>query len=72
MRSIFTILSLLLTLGIVGIVAKKQLASVPSTSLVQPASSSTLPTQSPQEVQQQFKQALDAALEPAKREADEK
>jgi hypothetical protein len=72
MRSIFTFLGLLLTLGIVAIVAKKQLASVPSVSLVQPASNSASPIQSPQEVQQQFKQALDAALQPAKREADEK
>jgi hypothetical protein len=63
---------LLLTLGIVGVAAKKQLASVPNTSLVQPASSSASTTQSPQEVQQQFKQALDAALQPAKRESDEK
>lgn len=70
MRSIFMVLSLLLTLAIVGVLVKKQLASVPTPT---PATSGLAsPSQSPQEVQQQFKQALDAAMQPAKRDGDEK
>ena len=70
MRSIFMVLSLLLTLAIVGVLVKKQLASghTPNSTPVGLA----LPAQSPQEVQQQFKQALDEAMQPAKRDADEK
>lgn len=70
MRSIFMILGLLLTLAIVGVLAKKQLTSLPSTTPVAPGQSP--PDSSPQAVQQQFKQALDTAMQPAKREMDEK
>ena len=70
MRSIFMVLSLLLTLAIVGVLVKKQLASVPPPTSAPVGMAS--PSQSPQEVQQQFKQALDSAMQPAKRDADEK
>ena len=70
MRSIFLIVGLLVTLAIVGVVAKKQLTSLPSASLATQSQSLTNP--SPQAIQQQYKQALDAALQPAKREPDEK
>ena len=74
MRSIFTVVSLLLALAIVGVLAKKQLTSLLT---VVPSAESTTASQertpqSPKEVQQQFKQALDAAVQPARREAEEK
>ena len=70
MRSIFGVLSLLLVLGIVGVVVKKQL-DAPQANAGQAA-----PVASPQQTQQQFKQALDAALQsaqpPKDRSPDEK
>ena len=64
MRSIFGVLSLLLALGIVGVVVKKQLAAP------QANSGQGTPTASPQQTQQQFKQALDAAMQAAQRKND--
>ncbi len=70
MRSIFGVLSLLLVLGIIGVVVKKQLAA-PQANAGQPALAP-----SPQQTQQQFKQALDAAMQsaqpPKDRSSDEK
>ena len=70
MRSIFLILSLLLTLSVVGVLVKKQLASAPAGVASTPGAAPTL--QSPQQTQQQFKQALEAAGQAVKRDADEK
>ena len=70
MRGTFLLLSLILTLAIVGVVVKKQLASVPGTSLATPGRAS--PAQSAKAIEQQYKQAIDAAMQPAKRDADEK
>ena len=70
MRSIFVILGLLLTLAVIGVVAKKQLTSLPKVAPAIPGVS--LPDPSPQALQQQYKQALDAALQPTKRELNEK
>ena len=70
MRSIFLILGLLVTLAIVGVVAKKQLSALPSPSL--PPQGQPLTHPSPEAIQQQYKQALDAAMQPARREMDEK
>ena len=64
MRSVFGVLSLLVALGIVGVLVKKQLAA-PQTTTGQAA-----PSLSPQQSQQQFKQALDAAMQPAQRPGD--
>ena len=70
MRSIFLILGLLLTLAVIGVVAKKQLTSLPKTA--PSILGQSLPDSSPQALPQQYKQALDAAMQPAKRELDEK
>ena len=70
MRSIFLMVGLLVTLAIVGVVAKKQLTSLPKIEPTAPGQTFSDP--SPQAIQQQYKQALDAALQPAKREPDEK
>ena len=77
MRGIFGILSLLVTLAIVGVVVKKQLATTPLAAPVLPgatieAAPILAPNQSPQQTQQQFKQALDAAMQPVQRSGDEK
>ena len=69
MRSLLGVLSLLLALGIVGVVVKKQLAA-PQANTGQAsqdgqATLSPSPSPSPQQTQQQFKQALDAALQAA-------
>ena len=68
MRSIFGVLSLLVALGIVAVIAKKQIAPAPSgkpTTSGAAADSVLAPAQnqSPQQTQQQFKQALDAAVQ---------
>jgi hypothetical protein len=74
MKAIFGIVGLLLTLVIVALVAKKQLAATrqPVPALQAPASQVPgLPTLNPnasakeqsQQIQQQYKQALDAAMQ---------
>ena len=83
MRSIFGILSLLVTLAIVGILIKKQLAatSQPMPALVVPATSATSDAavqsggtvkQQSQQIQQQYKQAIDNAMQQTRPEPDEK
>lgn len=63
MRGIFGVLSLLLVLGIMGVVVKKQLAAPQATAERAPTGASS--ASSPQQTQQQFKQALDAAMRAA-------
>ena len=72
MRSILGVLSLLVALGIVAVIAKKQIAPAPSgatqtsDSAPNSAADSVLApaqNQSPRQTQQQFKQALDAAVQ---------
>ena len=85
MRGVFMIVSLLIALAIVGVLAKKQLASmpgrvVPSADATSTSPSTSAPTAPPipaltpsaqKDAVQQFKQALEAA-QPVKRETDEK
>ena len=83
MRSIFGILSLLVTLAIVGVLVKKQLSATRQTmpALVVPATatgdgsaaqpSGTVRQQS-QQIQQQYKQAIDNAMQQARPEPDDK
>ena len=74
MRSIFGVLSLLVALGIVGVVVKKQLAAPPETA--EQAAPALSPQQIQQQTQQQFRQALDSAMQSAQplkdRAVDEK
>ena len=83
MRSIFGILSLLVTLAIVGILIKKQLAatSQPMPALVVPSTSATgdatvqpggTVKQQSQQIQQQYKQAIDNAMQQTRPEPDDK
>ena len=67
MRAVFSIVGLLVVLAIVGVLAKKQLtathAPVPALQAPgQPAPTGNVREQS-QQVQQQFKQQLDAAMQ---------
>lgn len=83
MRSIFGIVSLLVTLAIVGVIVKKQLTATSQTipALVVPAATSpgdvpVQPTgtvrQQSQQVQQQYKQAIENAMQQARPEPEEK
>ena len=85
MRAIFSVLSLLLVLALVGLLVKKQLAStqqaIPALTIPAPTSAGadatptkpvgTVQEQS-QQIQQQYKQAIDAALQQARPVPDEK
>ncbi|MCF8210596.1 MAG: hypothetical protein K9K38_14530 [Rhodoferax sp.] len=78
MRSIFGIVSLLVVLGIVGVLAKKQLGATREiklpASVAVPGVSGTPgdAPQTPQQIQQQFKSAAEAALQQPRPGADEK
>ena len=85
MRAIFGVLSLLLVLAVVGLLVKKQLASnqqaIPGLTLPSSPSSGaqaafTKPAATVQEqsqnVQQQYRQAIDAAMQQPRSEPDEK
>ena len=65
MRSIFSVLGSLAVVLAIGMLVKKQMA--PSTIDPAPAAKTT-----PQQTQQQFKQALDAAMQTPRPEPDEK
>jgi energy-converting hydrogenase Eha subunit F len=85
MRAIFSVLSLILVLAVVGLLVKKQLASnqqaIPSLMLPSSTASGapgaytkpagTVHEQS-QNVQQQYKQAINAAMQQPRPEPDEK
>ena len=85
MRAIFGVLSLLLVLAVVGLLVKKQLAStqqaIPALTLPAPTPAGAEPTptnpvatvqQQSQQIQQQYKQAIDAAMQQARPVPDEK
>lgn len=85
MRAIFGVLSLLLVLAIVGLLVKKQLASnqqalpgltLPSSTSSGPQATSTKAVGTVQEqsqnLQQQYKQAIDAAMQQSRPEPDDK
>jgi hypothetical protein len=64
MRALFSIVSLLVVLAVVGVLAKKQL-TVPSTALPT-ANPAATPQQQSQQVQDEFKKSLDSALQQAR------
>ena len=80
MRAIFGVLSVLLVLAVVALLVKKQLVpsqqALPAPVLVGTESAPTspvgLPQASPQHIQQQYKQALDAAMQQARPVPDDK
>ena len=79
MRVVFGMVGLVVALAIVGVLVKKQLAStravVPSLQIpgAAPASAPTgTVREQSQQIQQQYKQALDAAMQQARPMPDEK
>lgn len=65
MRAIFGILGLLVVVAIVGVLAKKQLTSASAPAAVVPgaASGNAAPAPTPKQQVEQFKQAVDAAVQ---------
>lgn len=81
MRAIFSILGLLIVLAVVGMLAKKQLGAVTSSPAKVPAESGVLVPSTPpganvqqqsQQIQQQIKQSVDAAMQQPRAMPDEK
>ncbi len=80
MRAIFGVLSVLLVLAVVALLVKKQLVHSPQAlpapvsvgAEPAPAPSVGSPQASPQHIQQQYKQALDAAMQQARPVPDDK
>ena len=72
MRAIFSILSLLIVVAVIGMLAKKQMSSIASTPAVAPTDSGVVlpvttpgatPQQQSQQIQEQVKKSLDAAMQ---------
>ncbi|HEY8357240.1 MAG TPA: hypothetical protein VIL30_07225 [Ramlibacter sp.] len=73
MRAIFSVVSLLVVVAVIGVLAKKQL----SAGVAPPASTATTvpgvatPTGTPRQQQEQFKQAIEGAMQQARPMPDE-
>ena len=72
MRAIFSILSLVIVVAVVGLLAKKQLSPVSGAAITLPADSGVVlpattpgatPQQQSQQIQEQVKKSLDAAVQ---------
>ena len=61
MRALFSIVSLLLVLAIVGVLAKKQLGG--TASVIPGATPGATPQQQSQQVQQQIQQSVEGAMQ---------
>ena len=82
MRAIFGVLSLLIVLAVVGVLVKKQLSStqqaIPALTLPAPSAGSTdtkpaaTVQEQSQQIQQQYKQALEGAMQQARPMPEEK
>lgn len=81
MRAILGVLSLVIALAIVGVLAKKQMASVTGSAPIAPSSAGvgvpvTRPNASPleqsQQMQQQVKQSVEATMQQARPMPDDK
>ena len=81
MRAVFSVVSLLIVLAVVGVLVKKQLGStVPAVSVNMPLPGAAGPATSPnataqaqsQQIQQQVRQAVEASLQQARPMLDDK
>lgn len=75
MRAIFSIMSLLVVLAIVGFLVKKQLGSqvtVPAAAGMPATSAGATPQAQSQQVQQQVKEAMQGAMQQARPMPDDK
>jgi hypothetical protein len=67
MRALLSVLGLVMVLGIVGLLAKKQLAAgVAPASTAQPAPGAEAPAATPRQQVQQYEQAVQGALQQAR------
>ena len=73
MRIVFSVLSLLVVVAIIGVLAKKQLTAVAPTAQSAPAAEGTVavPTGTPQQQVQKVQQAVQGALQQARPATDE-
>jgi hypothetical protein len=71
MRAVFGVLSLLLVVAIVGILAKKQLTGAAAPAVANPAGV-VVPSGTPQQQVQQYKQAVEGAIQQARPMPDDK
>ncbi len=76
MRMIFGVLSLLFVVAVIGFMAKKQMSSINDIKVPGATASSAAPSgnaqQQSQQIQQQFKAAAEAAMQPARTEPEAK
>ena len=80
MRMIFGVLSLLFVMALIAFMAKKQVSSINGIKVPGATASSTAPSadnpgnvqQQSQQIQQQFKAAAEAAMQPARTEPEAK
>ena len=70
MMRVFGVLGLVLALAIVGLLVKRQLGTTVAPVLPSPAGQSA-PAANPRQVQEQFKQSLDAAMQQPRALPDE-
>jgi Na+-transporting methylmalonyl-CoA/oxaloacetate decarboxylase gamma subunit len=71
MRIVFGVLSLLIVVAIVAVVAKKQLTSVPAPSAAATSEGVAVPTGTPKQQVQQFKQSVESAMQQSRPVNDE-
>ena len=74
MQMIFGVFSLLIVVAVIGFMAKKQIGSISDIKVPGAAASSAAPTgnaqQQSQQIQQQFKAAAEAAMQPVRVEPE--
>lgn len=71
MKAVFSVLSLLVVLAVVGLLAKQQLN--PGAGVITPSTTvGSTPQQQSQQIQAQVKQSVDAAMQQARPIADDK
>jgi hypothetical protein len=71
MRVVFSALSLLVVVAIVGLLAKKQLAGAPAAPARATEAGVVVPSGTPQQQVQQYKQAVQGAMQQARPMPDE-
>lgn len=71
MRMVFGVLGLLIVVAIVGVVAKKQLTSVPAPAAASTENGVAAPTGTPRQQVDQFKQSVESAIQQSRPAADE-
>lgn len=72
MRVLFGVLSLLLVAALVGVLAKKQFGAANAPDAASQTAPGGNPQQQAQQIQQQFKAAAEAAVQPARPVPDDK